>query len=103
MRWSQADLLSFQRTPLARKNAGNALACVTIAVGITCVRHSRVFRRVVEQPRELAVDRLLLGADEPQLPAATPSGRSVVSRMTSTGFPREGASSWMPPESVRIR
>ena len=37
------------------------------------------------------------------VPASTPSGRSVVSRMTRTGFPREGASSWMPPESVRTR
>ena len=36
------------------------------------------------------------------VPAATASGRSVVSRMTNTGLPRLGASSWMPPESVRI-
>ena len=31
---------------------------------------------------------------------ATASGRSVVSRSTSTGLPRAGASSWTPPESV---
>ena len=36
------------------------------------------------------------------VPAATASGRSVVSRMTSTGVPRLGASSCTPPESERI-
>ena len=30
-------------------------------------------------------------------------GLSVVFLMTRTGFPREGASSWIPPESVRTR
>ena len=30
-------------------------------------------------------------------------GRSVVSRATSTGLPSDGASSWMPPESVITR
>ena len=35
------------------------------------------------------------------VPARTASGRSVVSRMTSTGLPSDGASSWIPPESVR--
>src|SRR5690606_22904175 len=34
------------------------------------------------------------------MPASTPSGRSVTSRITSTGVPKLGASSWMPPESV---
>jgi hypothetical protein len=34
------------------------------------------------------------------VPAAMPSGRSVVSRMTSTGLPNEGASSCTPPLSV---
>jgi tRNA(Met) cytidine acetyltransferase len=33
--------------------------------------------------------------------ASSASGRSVLSRMTSTGLPSEGASSWMPPLSVR--
>ena len=32
-----------------------------------------------------------------------PSGRSVTSRSTSVGMPSAGASSWMPPLSVRIR
>ena len=36
------------------------------------------------------------------VPASTASGRSVTFRMTKTGLPSEGASSWMPPESVRI-
>ena len=31
------------------------------------------------------------------MPASTASGRSVVSRITSTGLPSEGASSWTPP------
>ena len=34
------------------------------------------------------------------VPASTPSGRSVDSRMTRTGLPRLGASSWTPPLSV---
>ena len=37
------------------------------------------------------------------VPASTASGRSVTSRMTRTGLPSEGASSWMPPESVRMK
>ena len=37
------------------------------------------------------------------LPASTASGRSVSWRSTSTGLPKLGASSWMPPESVRSR
>ena len=36
-------------------------------------------------------------------PASSSSGRSVVSRSTSTGLPSAGASSCKPPESVRIR
>ena len=35
------------------------------------------------------------------VPETTASGRSVFSRITSTGLPRLGASSWTPPESVR--
>ena len=38
-----------------------------------------------------------------RVPAARPSVRSVVSRVTSTGLPSDGASSWMPPESVITR
>ena len=37
------------------------------------------------------------------VPASTASGRSVFSRITSTGLPRLGASSCTPPESVRTR
>jgi hypothetical protein len=36
------------------------------------------------------------------VPASTASGRSVVSRITSTGLPRLGPSSWTPPLSVRM-
>ena len=36
------------------------------------------------------------------VPAATPSGRSVVSRITSTGLPSAGASSCTPPLSVSM-
>lgn len=35
------------------------------------------------------------------VPLLSASGRSVVLRITRTGLPRPGASSWMPPESVR--
>ena len=37
------------------------------------------------------------------VPASMPSERSVCSRVTSTGLPSAGASSWMPPESVITR
>jgi hypothetical protein len=37
------------------------------------------------------------------VPATTASGRSVLSRITRTGFPKDGASSWIPPESVSSR
>src|SRR6185437_7869925 len=37
------------------------------------------------------------------VPASTASGRSVVSRVTSTGLPSDGASSCTPPESVMIK
>ena len=37
------------------------------------------------------------------VPAFIPSGRSVVSRNTRTGFPRDGASSCIPPLSVIIK
>src|SRR5436189_275682 len=36
-------------------------------------------------------------------PLSSSSGRSVVSRRTSTGLPMDGASSCIPPESVRMR
>ena len=36
------------------------------------------------------------------VPAEMPSGLSVVSLKTNTGFPRDGASSWIPPLSVKI-
>ena len=36
------------------------------------------------------------------VPASIPSGLSVVSLITNTGFPNEGASSCTPPESVKI-
>ena len=37
------------------------------------------------------------------VPASTASGRSVFSRITITGLPSEGPSSWIPPESVSSR
>ena len=37
------------------------------------------------------------------VPAWTASGRSVTSRITSTGLPSDGASSCTPPESVMIK
>ena len=36
-------------------------------------------------------------------PACSDSTRSVTSRSTSAGTPKDGASSWMPPESVSTR
>ena len=39
-----------------------------------------------------------LGPVKSAVPAATPSGRSVVSRITRIGPPSEGTSSWTPPD-----
>ena len=46
---------------------------------------------------------LLLVPTKVTVPAETASGLSVVSRVTRTALPSEGASSWIPPESVIIR
>ena len=49
------------------------------------------------------ITRALEQRKQPKLtPAAMPSGRSVVSRITRTGLPKLGASSCTPPESVKI-
>lgn len=42
-----------------------------------------------------------LGPTNRAVPARTASGRSVLSRITSTGFPSDGASSWIPPELTK--
>ena len=57
-------------------------------------RVSGTFRRESSRPASVPISRTV--------PALIPSGRSVTSRSTNTGFPRDGASSWMPPESVRM-
>jgi hypothetical protein len=44
-----------------------------------------------------------VGADQLDRAGLDASGRSVVSRITRTGLPSEGASSCTPPESVMIR
>ena len=56
-------------------------------------------RRSAATPRRRCVPRRSRRAA--RRPASTASGRSVFSRRTSTGFPKVGASSWIPPESVR--
>lgn len=48
------------------KSICNALARMPIAVGVTRMGHGSVLTRVVQQAGELAVDGLLLGADEAQ-------------------------------------
>ena len=62
-------------------------------------------------PRERAGSKQAFdGCDDPSgsvptssiLPLATPSGRSVFSRRTSSGTPSAGASSCIPPESLRM-
>ena len=64
-------------------------------------RHLRVSAAVGQAAPGLD-DRSAPGRCRPasSVPASTPSLRSVVSRVTSTGLPSDGASSWMPPESV---
>jgi hypothetical protein len=57
---------------------------------------ARVRRQHVARPRRSVAVR----ADELRDAGLHASGRSVTSRSTSTGVPKLGASSWMPPESV---
>jgi len=45
----------------------------------------------------------IFSASDPTIvtvPASIASGRSVTSRVNNTGFPKLGASSWIPPLSV---
>ena len=64
-----------------------------VPVWIDGVGHRRVGVGVGEEAARHVHDEVLIRADEPTVPACTASGRSVVSRMTSTGLPRLGASS----------
>ena len=60
--------------------------------------------RVVEQARWRAPTMRSVSVPTSwTVPASTASGRSVMSRITSTGLPSEGASSCTPPVSVTIR
>lgn len=49
---------------LSRQHVGDPSARVTVAVGVARAAHRRVLVRVGEQATELAVDDVLLGADE---------------------------------------
>ncbi len=64
-------------------------------------RHGLVVVVIVEQAVDLGYDAIGVGADEERGARLHPSGRSVVSRITSTGLPSAGASSCTPPESVK--
>ncbi len=68
------------------------LGGTAVAVRVDGAGHGLVGLGVIEQAAGLGDDALGVGA-----------GRSVRSRSTSTGLPRAGASSWMPPESVSTR
>src|SRR5262245_8529246 len=62
-----------------------------------------IFWRVPSSDNTRAARSMIFSRSVPtsaDTPARTPSGRSVTSRITRTGTPKVGASSWMPPESV---
>ncbi|STQ46920.1 Uncharacterised protein [Ewingella americana] len=71
----------------------NTTASLAVAVRIVCPAHALVGIFVVEQAGHLFDHFFRLGTDELTVPALTASGRSVVSRMTNTGLPSDGASS----------
>ena len=81
------------------------LGGVAVAVGVRRPRPSPRRRRRSSSRRERLGRRSSPGSvpTRRSVPAARPSVRSVVSRVTSTGLPSDGASSWMPPESVITR
>ena len=88
-------------TGTRRPGGPRCVGGVAVAEGRARAAPSRRAPRVVEQARGLGDDRRRSVPTSGPPPASTPSGRSVTSRSTSTGLPSAGASSWMPPESVR--
>ena len=75
------------------KATGDPPARSPVAIRIFDAAHPRICQPVVEQPGHLVEQATPVGADQLAKPSSIASGRSVVSRVTSTGFPKEGASS----------
>jgi hypothetical protein len=74
-----------------------------VAVGVDGIGHRLIGPRASELSSWLTAEYTRSGSvpTSRAVPAETASGRSVVSRITSTGLPRLGASSCTPPLSVR--
>ena len=66
-------------------------------------RHGRIRLVVVEQTERLLDNLVVIRTDKARGAGFNAFGRSVVSRITRTGFPKVGASSWTPPESVNTK
>ncbi len=78
------------KAPLVTVDRVDAFDIFAYSVGSSKIRCASWTMWLVSVPTSFSV------------PASIPSGRSVVSRRTNTGMPKAGASSWIPPESVRM-
>ncbi len=87
---------------IAQQRVTDAQAGLAIAIGVVGAREGGVARPRLEELGDRIVDARLIGADQRDGSGGDRFGaRSVTSRITSTGLPSEGASSWI-LESVRM-
>ena len=80
----------------------DAVGSMAISVRVV-VRVDGMSRRILEHGLDRRDDFVRLRADKPERPCRDALRLFwVLSRATKTGTPSAGASSWMPPESVRM-
>ena len=82
----------------------DALRSLAVAIGIDSVAHGIVSGLVGQEPLRFGIDDILVRADEAYragFDGFRPFGRIAQDQDRLAG--RDGASSWMPPESVRTR
>jgi hypothetical protein len=75
------------------------LGGMSVPVGMPGGGHGAIGNFVREQPRGALDDGRGVRASQDRSAGGHASGRSVVSRITRTGLPSEGASSWTPLEA----
>lgn len=79
----------------------DAFAGVSVAVRIVCARHGLVCLRIVQESVAFGDDTFTPGPHQSGGAGENGFGPFGLSRITSTGFPSDGASSWIPPELTK--